>query len=453
LIIIQLKLRNKNSKREKKAQKETPVLSESEDKKHKIRTMSQSIREGYFGGLAQTLTDQFMTPYAISLNVTPTQMGILRSFLGFLSPIGQIIGSNRMKHKSRRSLVLKGVFFQLLMWPFIILLGYFAFNNWFLSFIPLLYMSFYILYSFFGSTTGPSWFSLMGDIVPEDYRGRYFSKRSFLITILAIIISVLASILLEQFKNFEMVFFGFFFIFLLAFLSRGISWFYLSKHYYPPFKIEKHSYLSFKKFLMNIPKSNFGLFTLYMTLITFAVNIGVPYMAYYMLEELNFNYIEYVAVNLSTPLISLAFFPLLGHLSDKYGNALVLRICGFLLPSLPILWIFCNTPLQLIFIPQLISAFAWTGVNLAASNFIYDNIPKQQRGFYVAYYNFFLGMGVLIGGLLGSVLLQIVPIIFVSVYETLFLISGLCRLFFDFVFLFRIKEVRVKKQNTKKKEF
>jgi len=444
LIIIQLKLHNKNRKRKEKSQKEVPVLSEAEDKKHKIRTMALSIREGYFGGLAQTLTDQFMTPYAISLNVSPTQMGILRSFLGFLSPLGQIIGSNRMKHKSRRGIVLTGIFVQLVIWPLIILLGFFAFNNWFLSSIPLFLMGLYILYSFFGSTTGPSWFSLMGDIVPEDYRGRYFSKRSFLITASSITLSILASFLLERFENSESVLLGFIIIFLVAFLSRAISWFHLARHYYPPFKIEKHSYLSLKKFVKMIPNSNFGLFTLYMMLITLSVNIGVPYMAYYMLEELSFNYIEYVAVNLSTPLISLAFFPLLGHLSDKYGNALVLRICGFLLPSLPILWIFFNTPLQLILGPQLISAFAWTGVNLSASNFIYDNIPKQQRGFYVAYFSFFLGMGVLVGGLLGSVLLQIVPIIFVSVYETLFLISGTCRLLFNFVFLFRIKEVRVK---------
>jgi len=200
--------------------------------------MALSIREGYFGGLAQTLTDQFMTPYAISLNVAPTQMGILRSFLGFLSPIGQIIGSNRMKHKSRRSLVLTGIFFQLLMWPLIISLGVFALNNWILSFLPIFLMSLYILYSFFGSTTGPSWFSLMGDIVPEDYRGRYFSKPSFFITILSISISIIASILLEQFNNLDSVFFGFFIIFSIAFLSRCISWFYLARHYYPPFKIE-----------------------------------------------------------------------------------------------------------------------------------------------------------------------------------------------------------------------
>ena len=169
-----------------------------------------------------------------------------------------------------------------------------------------------------------------------------------------------------------------------------------------------------------------------------------------MLDDLKFNFIEYTLVNLSTPFLSIFFFPIIGYISDKYGNALILRICGFLLPALPILWIFANNPLHLILGPQLLAAFAWTGVNLAASNFIYDNISIQQRGFYIAYYNLFLGIGVLCGGLLGSFLLQIVPIVFISSYETLFLISGLTRLCVNFIFLFRIKEVRVKKVKNNK---
>lgn len=406
--------------------------------------MSLSIKEGYFGGLSQTLSDQFMTPYALALQMTPSLMGITRSLLGIMPPIGQILGSSRMKNNSRRNLVVKGVFLQILMWPLIMTVGIFALNNLMLSLLPIFLMCFYLLYSFFGSTALPSWFSLMGDIVPENYRGRYFSKRNLLITATSISLSILASVFLELFKNLEKVFVGFFVIFLVAFLSRIISAMYLSKHYYPPFQIEKQSYLSLIKFLKVIPKSNFGVFTLLMTLIQFSVNIGVPFMGYYMLDELNFNYIEYIFVNLSTPLFSILYYPFLGRISDKYGNAFVLRICGFLLPILPILWIFLNNPLQLIFGPQLISAFAWTGVNLAASNFIYDNIPTQQRGFYVAYFNFFMGLGLLCGGLLGSFLLLIVPIIFVSVYETLFLISGLSRLIFDLIFLFRIKEVRIK---------
>jgi MFS family permease len=111
-----------------------------------------------------------------------------------------------------------------------------------------------------------------------------------------------------------------------------------------------------------------------------------------------------------------------------------------------------NTPLQLILGPQLVSALAWTGVNLSASNFIYDNISNQQRGFYISYFNFFIGIGVLLGGFLGSSLLQIVPIIFISVFETLFLISGAGRLIINLIFLFRLKEVRVQKVKVKGSE-
>ncbi|MFX1454330.1 MAG: MFS transporter [Promethearchaeota archaeon] len=421
------------------------ILPDEDDILQKAKTMSLSIREGYFGGLAQSLADQFITPYAYNLQLSPTQMGIFISLLGIISPLGQILGSHRMKTNSRRRVVLRGVFFQSMIWPLIILLGVLAINDIIISFLPIFLICFYTLYSFLGSTTAPSWFSLMGDIVPEDHRGRYFSKRNLLITAISISISFLLSIALEEFNRFDNVFFGFFIIFSIAFISRMISFFYLTRHYYPHFTIEKDSYLSLKKFLNQIPNSNFGLFTLFMTTFFFCVHIGAPYVGYYMLDELKFSYIEYVLVNISTPLLSLLFYPLLGYLSDKYGNAIILRICGLILPSVPILWIIFNNPLQLIFGPQIVSAFAWTGVNLSASNFVYDNIPKQQRGFYIAYFNFFIGCGVLFGGLLGSFLLNIVPIIFLSVYETLFLISGICRFFVDITFLFRIKEVRVKR--------
>jgi MFS family permease len=438
-------LPGKDDEKENHSHHQIPLTQELGDSDLRAKTMSLSIKEGYFGGASQFLSDQFMIPYAHSLQVSPTLLGLFRALLGFLSPVGQTLGSKLMKTHSRRRIVFMGVFIQLLIWPFIMLLGVFAINNFIVSILPFFLVCFYILYSFFGSFTVPSWFSLMGDIVPDDYRGRYFSNRSLRITLISIIISILASILLEQLSFSENIFIGFFIVFFIAFLSKGISTYLLTRHYYPPFKIEKHSYINFKKFSSTILKSNFGLFTLYMTFISLFLNIGAPFIGFYMLDDLKFNYIEYTLVNLSTPFLSIFFYPILGYLSDKYGNALILRTCGFLLPALPILWIFSNTPLQLILGPQLLAAFAWTGVNLAASNFIYDNIPVQQRGFYIAYFNLFLGTGILCGGLLGSFLLQIVPILFISSYETLFLISGITRLFVNFIFLYRIKEVRVKK--------
>ncbi|MFX0166197.1 MAG: MFS transporter [Candidatus Hodarchaeota archaeon] len=425
------------------SEKEAPLSPEIDDYLYKTETMSLSIREGLFGGLSQSLADQFITPYALNLYISPTQIGIMSSLLGIMSPIGQIIGSNRMKKQSRRNIMLKAISFQLLMWPLIILLGIFAINNWYVSILPIFLISFYILYSFFGSISGPSWFSLMGDIVPEHHRGRYFSKRNLIITAISITISLLASVALDEFVRLNRLFLGFFIIFFIAFLTRATSLFLLMRHYYPPFTIEKQSYISLKKFLKEIPNNNFGIFTLFMGFIYFSVHIGAPFVGVYMLKVLNFSYIEYVLVNLSTPLLGILFSPLLGYLSDKYGNALLLKICGLLLPTVPILWIVMNTPVQLIFGPQLVSAFAWIGVNLATSNFIYDNISTQQRGFYISYYSFFIGFGILFGGLLGSYLINIVPILFVCAFETLFLISGILRLFVDAIFLWRIKEVRV----------
>ncbi|MFX1344053.1 MAG: MFS transporter [Promethearchaeota archaeon] len=423
--------------------KEISLSLQDDDSVCKTKTRSLLIKEGLFGGLSVNLTNQFITPYALSLQTSPTQIGIMSSLLGVIPPLGQIAGSNLMKQKSRRSIIIKSVFLQALMIPLIMLLGFFTIFSWSSLILPIFLICFYILYSFFGSVTNPSYFSLMGDVVPEDRRGRYYSKRNILITALSITVSILASILLDEFDRNNQVLIGFFIIFLITLISRSICIFIFRKFYYPPFIIEQESYVKLKNFIKQIPNNNFGLFTLFITFTFFSVNIAAPFIGVYMLKVLDFSYIEYVVVSMSTPLIGLLFTPLLGHLSDKYGNAVILKICGLMLPTVPILWIIMNNPVHLILGPQLMSSVAWTGVNLAAFNFIYDNVPTQQRGFFVAYYSLFQGMGLLFGGLLGSILLGFVPIIFLSVYETLFLISGICRLFVDIAFLFRLKEVRI----------
>jgi MFS family permease len=427
--------------------KEIPDALETDDSVHKTKTRSLLIKEGLFGGLSMNLTGQFITPYALYLQTSPSQIGIMSSLLGVIPPLGQIAGSNLMKHKSRRSLIIKSAILQTLMFPFIMLLGFFISFSWSVSVLPIFFICFYVSFSFFGSLINPSFFSLMGDVIPDNRRGRYFSKRNLLITAVSITVSILASILLDELGKNSQVFIGFFIIFFIAFVSRGITIIIFRKFYYPPLTIEKASYVKLKHFTKKIPNSNFGIFTLFITFTFFSVNIGAPFVGVYMLEVLNFSYIEYIIVSMSTPLIGIVFSPLLGYLSDKYGNALVLKICGILLPTVPILWIVMNNPIHLIFGPQLMSSFAWTGLNLAVGNFIYDNVANQQRGFFVAYFSLFQGMGVLFGGFLGSFLLNIAPIVFLSIYETLFLISGICRLIVDLIFLFRLKEVRINNNN------
>jgi MFS family permease len=432
---------------EQRCKKEIPSRHEDDDSVHKKKTRSLLIREGLFGGLSMNLTGQFITPYALYLQASPTQIGIMSSLLGVIPPLGQIAGSNLMKNRSRRSLIIRSAILQTLIFPFIMVLGFFVSFSWSISVLPIFLVCFYVSFSFFGSLINPSFFSLMGDVIPDDRRGRYFSKRNLLITAVSITVSILASILLDELAKTNQVFIGFFFIFFIALVGRGITILIFRQFYYPPLTIEKTSYVKLKNFIKGLPNNNFGKFTLFITFMFFSVNIGAPFVGVYMLKVLDFSYIEYIVVSMSTPLIGILFSPLLGHLSDKYGNAFLLKICGVLLPTVPILWIFMNNPIHLILGPQLMSSFAWTGLNLAMGNFIYDNITSQQRGFFIAYFSLFQGMGVLFGGFLGSFLLSIVPIVFLSIYETLFLISGISRLFVDLIFLFRLKEVRINNHN------
>ena len=421
-----------------------------DDSIQKTETLSLSIKEGLFGGLSQSLCDQFVTPFALYLQASPTQIGIMSSLMGIISPFGQIYGSSLMKSKSRKGIIMGNHALQSLMWPFLIIIGIFAFNNWYVLALPIFLICFRLLYTFFGSSAGPVWVTLMADIVPGDRRGRYFSKRNLMISLVSIIISLSSSFLLDYLDDLNIIFYGFLIIFIVAFVTKIISIIYFKKHYFPHFYIEKRSNFGrFIEFLKALPKNNIGLFTIYMTFLTFSVNISGPFIGVYMLTVLKFSYLEYVSVSMSVPLISLITYPIIGYISDKFGNAFVMKICGLLLPVVPILWIFMNTPWQLILGPQLASAFMWTGMNLAAMNFKFDNSSNQQLGFNEAYSNLFIGFGSSFGGLLGSTLLTIVPIIFVSEYETLMLISGIFRLLFGLLILFRIKEVRVKRANGK----
>ena len=413
----------------------------SEELKAKEKTMGLSIKEGSFAGISLTFGDNFIIPYALSLQATSIQVGVLSSLVGIISPTAQIYGSHLMERHSRKRILVMGVLFQALMWISFISLALLFINNISIAALPILLIVFYMIYLIFGNIAGPAWFSLIGDIVPEDHRGRYFAKRSLITTAIALFGTIIVSLVLDNFKALGMVLNGFIIIFIVALFCRSTSSVLLSKHYDPPLELEKKIHISLWQFIKDIPKENFGRFTLYVALINFGQMIAGPFFSVYMLKELDFDYTIFIIINLSASFVGLLIFPLLGRFSDKFGNILMLRLSSIALPIIPIIWMFFNTPITIIFGPQLLSGLGWTAFNLAASNFIYDSIPSQRRGFYVAYYNFILGIGIFCGGLVGSYIISF-SITFMNQFHFVFLISGVVRAVAIVIFLFRIKEVR-----------
>jgi len=416
-------------------------LSEAELKK---KTMTTSIKEGSCAGLSLVFGDNYIAPYALALNASDAQVGLLSSFVGLISPIGQIIGSRLIERHSRKFIATRAAAAQALMWIPMLLLGLIYAATSIENIFPVILIGLFMLYIISGNITGPAWFSLMGDIVPEEHRGSYFAKRNVIYNGIALSATLGVSFLLDFFKaqDEKMVFTGFALIFFVAFIMRMFSSYFLSKHYEPKLKLDKGYFVPLHKFVRTLPTTNFGKFVVFVALINFGQMIAGPFFSVYMLQELNFEYWVFTTVNLSATFVGLLLFPLLGRIGDKYGNIHLLRIGACIVPFLPLFWLFLTNPLHLILFPQLIGAIGWNAFNLAASNFIYDSIDSQHRALYVAYYNFTVGMGIFFGGMMGSIIFGLIPIPFMNKFHFVFLLSSIVRISVLLLLLPKIKEIR-----------
>jgi len=424
-----------------KRQKELKLINKTKEEILKENSMKDSIKEGSFASVMRGAGDTYITPFALAIGANSFQIGLIKSLTGLLAPFAQLKGSKLMEKYSRKRVIITFVALQALMWFPIIFLAVLFLQGNFLIQLPYLLIILYILYAVFGALASPAWFSLMGDIVPNNTRGRYFSKRSRITSFVTLIITLGAAFVLDYFKTKGIALVGFSIIFSIAGICRLYSAKLFKNHYEPKLKLEKGYYFSFFNFLKTGLKTNFGKFALFVALFYFVSNIAGPFFAVYMLKDLGFSYINYMILTISSTIAGLLFLPFWGKISDKYGNRVTLLISSIIIPFFPFLWLFFKTPYLLI-IPQAISGLAWAGFSLSASNFIYDSVSVNRRGLCVAYYNILIGIGIFIGALIGGAVIQYIPITFMNIFLFIFLVSAILRALVVLVFIKKIKEER-----------
>ena len=139
---------------------------------------------------------------------------------------------------------------------------------------------------------------------------------------------------------------------------------------------------------------------------------------------------------------SLLVIELWGKFADRYGNYRVLILTSIFIPLIPLLWILSPNPIYLFFIPSIIGGISWAGFNLAATNFIYDNVKAAKRGLAVSYYNMLVGIGVFLGAGLGALLIKYLNTTFIEPIILIFLIGTAARMIVSFFGITKIKEIR-----------
>ena len=408
-------------------------------KEEKIdRSLSYSIKDGAAASVSQGVGESFIAPYAIALQATNAEIAALTSIPNLIAPLSQLATPKLMEKIPRKKILLMGILLQALMWVPIMLLSLIFLKD--LKFAPLLLIIFFTIYTLCGSFIAPAWTSWMKDLTEKRERGAYFSFRNRIAGSVALLATLAAGFFLDFWKN-SSIFIGFGILFFIALISRLISRHFISKKYESKFKIRKGYYFTFFDFIKKAPQRNFGKFALYVALINLATNISGPFFAVYMLRDLHFNYLIFTIINLSSSLVTLLTLKAWGHLSDRFGNIKILTICGFLVPFVPILWLFSASPYWLIGI-QIFGGLAWAGWNLAASNFVYDAVTKERVALCAAYVNILSGLGIFIGATIGGLLATYIHLD-MNVLLFIFIVSGIARFAVSLFMLPKIKEVRL----------
>ncbi|MDD5012477.1 MAG: MFS transporter [Candidatus Nanoarchaeia archaeon] len=416
----------------------------------KEETKKISVKEGVAYSFMDGAGLRYITPYALAIGANNAQIGFLTSIPSLLGNFSQFFTSKAVEKYPRKKIVAVSIFLQALMWIPLIILGYlFFYKNFDHGLSATLMIVFFTLMVLFGAFASPAWNSLIKDIV-DKCRGEYFGKRNRILGITSILVMLACGFILNYFTKINLLL-GFGIIFGIAFIARLISGYFMTKYYEPKLKLEKGYYFSFWEFIKGVPKSNFGKFTVFIGLISFAASIASPFFAVYLLRDLNLSYLIWTVVVVFNSIGTFLFMPLWGKFADKYGNLKVLKWTGAFVGAIPLLWVGVmfvlpiNVPLVIVYLSaiELFSGFIWAGFNLSATNFIYDAVSNQKTALCISYYNIINGIGVFIGASIGGLLASmnfnifgIGPLLFI------FLISGIARYLIYLFMIPKIKEVR-----------
>lgn len=423
------------ARKEEVLSEQSPYLIHSEEHARK-----RFISQGAVVEASSNLSSSFIVAFAQALKATISQIGFLSAFSGLLAPLGSLWGSKLMEKKSRKKILLFYTIFEALVLLSMFSLVYLFWNNLSVPYLPYLLIIIYTLLVFSTSVKNPPFFSWIGDLVSPKERGRYFARRNRIAGMFGLGAFLLGGFILRYFEKKEYVMIGFAILFSLALILKIISFFQLKSIFSPQFRMHNGDKFSIFAFVKRY--DNIGKFAVFYALFNFSIMIASPFFATYMLKDLNFNLLTFTIVSLSTTVFYLALTPLAGKFSDKYGNLKLLYIAGFAFPITPIFWIFFKDPTFLILIPGFVSGLANAALTIGATNYIYDGVSHEKRGIIIAYMSILNGIGIFFGSIMGGLMIDYLPITFVSTTFFVFGFAAVMRFAVAFLFLPKLQELR-----------
>lgn len=389
------------------------------------RNLSRYWFDGLFSAASDTIPINYLTLYLLALGATGSQVGLFTALTSLAAAACLLPGAllvERYGHRMGITVWFGGNLARLAL--LVLALLPLGFTGQALIWVVILLS---VVRSAAGNLAFPAWMSITGDIVPQEGRGRYFGSRNFVMGIAGIVMTYLVGEFITRVGSPQ----GYQLALVLAFGVGMLSTYFFSRIKDPQAgqPVQSSMRVSLPEIWKDLRASPVFLsFCFASALWNFFINVAGPFFNVYMVQNLSFTAAMVGITAVSTSISKLLIQKKIGELSDRWGPGRVQAICMFLIPILPLVWIFI-TQLWQIVVLNILGGFLWGAFELVSFNFLLQLTPDALRARYSAIFQIVVTVALAGGAALGS------GIILWWGYTGIFLVSALGRIVAALFFL------------------
>jgi MFS family permease len=357
--------------------------------------------DGVLAALSENFYLGFLPLFALALGATNGQVGWLTAVANLTGAIAFLPGARLAERGSRKLVVLwSGGGIARLMLLAMALLPVLSDKGWLLIW---LLIGLNGLRAFMSNLGNPAWTAIVADLVPDYVRGRYFSDRNIAMGLAALAATPLAGYLINLGNGrFGLTEFGYQFVLIMAFAFGMVSTFSYSR-IREPVRTRSAVVKHHPGDLWRTVKQSPGFTGLVVSAFIWnlALQVAAPFFNVYLVNNFQASTTTIGLLVSISSLMALFGQRYFGRLVDIKGTFWVMMVCGFIIPLLPLGWVFITAPWHVGLINTL-GGFVWAGYNLANFNMLLLLTPDKDRPRAVALYQTAVFTSAFIGPLIGG---------------------------------------------------
>ncbi len=381
--------------------------------------------DGMFASAGDAINITYVPLYILALGASSEQIGLMASLSNLTATLLLLPGAMLADRLGKRkAIVLLGGGGISRLMLFLLALTPLVFPGAAVVYVAILFK---VILDGFQNLSLPPWTSLVGDVVPIAWRGRYFASRNIVMGVTNMLATLLVGQLLTHMTGPS----GFQVVLVIALLVGLVSTFSYA-HIREPVRAtvtqDLHAYSPAGLWSSLKADSNFAIFCLFNLCWNFSLNVAGPFFNIYLVQDLH---ATGLIVGITTMVSSLTGLPAqrwFGQLSDRWGPRRIQLLTGLLIPILPLAWVFTTAGWHTIPI-NILGGFLWAGFNLASLNFLLLLVQPAQRARFTAMNQIAITLASAVGAAIGGVIAGRFG------YHSVFILSGIGRLLSMVIFI------------------